>query len=433
MFGLMRAQTCGMTAEEKHFRRLNYCGTCKTAGSLYGQKSRLLLNHDTVFLAEILTALSGESVGDWETSYQSYNCLNLPKAEMPTALKFAATANVILTEFKIADHITDEKKRRFKFVRRVFSNEFLKAEKLLREWEFPLDAVREILQSQEEREAENFDLKSLVEPTAQTTALFFSEGAKLIGKPEIEEAALKIGYQFGGLIYLLDAFEDYEKDFKIGRFNAVRSVYDLNEAKIPLEIKRKVFAAIKDSESEIIAEIYQLPITESQKKIFASRLQQNLQRKLKTNLPVLQKKNSCRVKTQQSFTERWRGASKKASVLAKNYSWQMPLVFIFIFVFALAAPAQSREAKSARECFDLSFNLMFLGAVFSSVLSVPVLAMGKFGGGAKIAAETVEKKKPESWCDWCDCCDCCDCDCCGDWDGSCCDGCDCCDCCSCDC
>ena len=63
MFGLMRAKKCGMSEAEKQFRRLNYCGTCKTIGSLYSQKSRFLLNHDTVFLAEFLTALSGENVG----------------------------------------------------------------------------------------------------------------------------------------------------------------------------------------------------------------------------------------------------------------------------------------------------------------------------------------------------------------------------------
>ena len=93
MFGLMRAKTCGMSVEEKRFRRVNYCGTCKTIGSIYGQKSRLLLNHDTVFLAEILTALNSENVADWQKSYQSYNCLNLPKNEMPIALEFAATTD----------------------------------------------------------------------------------------------------------------------------------------------------------------------------------------------------------------------------------------------------------------------------------------------------------------------------------------------------
>ncbi|HLM60716.1 MAG TPA: DUF5685 family protein, partial [Pyrinomonadaceae bacterium] len=78
MFGLMRAKKCGTTEAEKHLRRLNYCGTCKTIGALYGQKARLLLNHDTVFLAEILTALRDENIRNWSESYQSFNCLDLP-------------------------------------------------------------------------------------------------------------------------------------------------------------------------------------------------------------------------------------------------------------------------------------------------------------------------------------------------------------------
>ncbi len=81
MFGLMRAKTCKMTTEQKHFRRLHYCGTCKTLGSLYGQKTRILLNYDTVFLSEILSALSGEKIETWANAFQSYNCLSLPKGE----------------------------------------------------------------------------------------------------------------------------------------------------------------------------------------------------------------------------------------------------------------------------------------------------------------------------------------------------------------
>ena len=46
MFGLMRPRTCA--GKQEH--RLYYCGACKTLGSVYGQKSRMLLNHDTIDL-----------------------------------------------------------------------------------------------------------------------------------------------------------------------------------------------------------------------------------------------------------------------------------------------------------------------------------------------------------------------------------------------
>lgn len=436
MFGLMKAKKCGMPDAEKHFRRLNYCGTCKTLGSLYGQKSRLLLNHDTVFLAEILTALSGESVLNWQKSYQSFNCLNLPKKEMPAALQFAATANLILTEFKLADHISDEGKSRYKFAQKSFTKEFKKARNLLKDWDFPLEKVKTVLHSQNEREIEvrgkdsHEILENLALPTAETTAIFFAEGAGQIGKREFANPLRLLGFAFGKLIYLLDAFEDYEKDFQTNQFNAIRAAFKLEESKIPVDVKRKIISTLSELELEITDKICKLPLTENQKKIFSSRLSQNLQRKLKTNLPVIHAKKVCDPK--QNFAQRWQKSVETAQNMTRGLSWQMPLGFLFVLIFALVAPAQTREAKSARECFDLSFNLMFIGAIFGSVLTVPVLAMQKLS--PEQIAQKAEKKQREGWCDDCDCdCCCCDCDGCncgnGCCDNCCCDG--CCDC-SCD-
>jgi hypothetical protein len=452
MFGLMRAKKCGMSEEEKNFRRLNYCGTCKTIGSLYGQKSRLLLNHDTVFLAEILSNLSGENVQDWQKSYQSFNCLNLPKSEMPVSLQFAATANVILTEFKLADHVTDEGKRRYRFAQKAFSKEFRKAEELLGDWNFPLAEVKAILQTQNSRENTEKSLDELAFPTAQTTAIFFGEGVKQTGRRELENLAAEIGFAFGKLIYLLDAFEDYEKDFRTSQFNALRTAFDLKDAQISPEAKRKITAILRRIESEIAVKIHELPIDENQKSLFVSRLSQNLHKKLKTTLPVLKTKSVCAPKPKQTFSQRWQTASEKARTLARQYRWQMPLVFLFVFAFALVAPAQSREAKSARECFDLSFNLMFLGAIFGSVIATVGSAIKMDGGEMPAApnpgeaAETAGKGKKRRKKGWgnsgsddgngccCCCCDCADgCDCCCDCDGcgSCGDCCECGSCCDC--
>jgi Family of unknown function (DUF5685) len=445
MFGLMRVKKCGMSDEERHFRRLHYCGTCKTIGSLYGQKSRLLLNHDTVFLAEILTSLGGENTAVWQSAYQSYNCLNLPENEMPLPLEFAATANLILTEFKLADKITDENSRTSKIARKTFANAFQKARRKLEKWNFPFETIREILSAQETIEAvsgqsnkaPNEILNELARPTAETTAIFFGEGARLIGKNELENRAAKIGFQFGELIYTLDAFEDYEKDFRRKQFNAIRAAFQTKEEKIPSEIKRKIVSILQKLESEIAAEIDKLPIAESQKTLFASRLKQNLQRKLQTSLPVLQTKKICQLKPKQSFSERWTAAAEAARKMARGFSWQMPLVFIFVFAFALVAPAQTKGAKSARECFDLSFNLMFLGAIFGSALvSAKTILLEN---PKELLTKEARKKKRgqaesgdsggEGCCDTCECC-CCDCG-----DAGCCDGCDCCSgCCdSCDC
>jgi hypothetical protein len=413
MFGLMRAKTCGMTADEKHFRRLHYCGTCKTIGSLYGQKSRMMLNHDTVFLAEFLTSLSGEKVSNWQKSYQSYNCLSLPKNEMPVALQFAATANVILAEFKIADHLADTRQKRFKLAHRIFSQEFLKAEKCLRDWDFPLEKVRKLLETQEKRESVNSNLDELTLPTATATATFFAEGVKLIGQDKFAELAHEIGFNFGKLIYLLDAFEDFEKDKKHNQFNALRSVFGK---------KQKAVSILLELENEIIEKIYQLPITETRQQIFASRLRSNLEKKIKAKLPVL----CCHPKKSLTFAERYSRAKVRAKELAANHSWATTLpIFVFVLAFAFIAPMQAKEAKSAREYAEFGFNLIFLGSIVGAVLAFPKSLMQNLTPPG--LAEEAERKRRK----WCDYCDCCDCDCCCECDScNCCDGC-CCDC-SCD-
>ena len=428
MFGLMRAKKCGMSEGEKYSRRLNYCGTCKTIGSVYGAKARLLLNHDVVFLAELLTAIRGESVDGWQRSYQSFNCLSLPKDQIPASLRFAAAANVILTEFKLADHVADSDGSRYKIARRAFSNEFQKAERFLSENGFPLEEVAGVLGSQTEREASATSLDDLAFPTAHATGVFFREGVRHIGRDDLSGLAYELGSEFGKLVYLIDAFEDYEKDVRRGHFNAFGAIFELEAKRLGNSERRKITAILTETGDRIKEKILCLPIAESQRSLFVSRLSENLYRKLRTELPVLRNGHACAAKPHATIGQRWRDATKKAGELARNYSWQMPLVFSFVLLFTLVAPAaQVKEARSARECFDLGFNLMFLGAVFGSVMALPAkLLMSGPNIAGEAAKQVVKQKKGggSGWCDSCDCCDCCDgCDCC----------CECGDCCSCDC
>src|SRR5215471_14316430 len=152
MYGLMRARQCGQSEDESERRRFHYCGTCKTMGRLYGQRSRLLLNHDTVFLAELLTLLSDESP-QWKAdkAYLSYNCLSLPRSvdDRPLALQLAAAANILLPEFKFADRIKDGGLVRLRFVQRFFSGGFRRAAALLRRLNFPVDELRRLQDCQD--------------------------------------------------------------------------------------------------------------------------------------------------------------------------------------------------------------------------------------------------------------------------------------------
>src|SRR6185437_1814610 len=128
MFGLMR-----------HAPRMPYCGTCKTMGALYGQRSRVFLNHDVVFLGELL--LEHADLPDWSGAYRSFNCLSLPKRadEMPIALQYAAAVNVALAHFHIADHQADSSSSVWRWAARWISPSYRRAAANLRALGFPLD------------------------------------------------------------------------------------------------------------------------------------------------------------------------------------------------------------------------------------------------------------------------------------------------------
>jgi hypothetical protein len=485
MFGLMKSHTCSQTAELKLHRRLHYCGTCKTMGSLYGQKTRALLNHDTVFLAELLSAISinDESLKGWNRAYQSYNCLALPRDEeqMPVALQLAATATVVLTEFKIADHINDSKRRIWKTAQSFYSKSFLKAAAQLQQWQFPVDDLHQALLSQETREARarisneppDAILDDLAEPTAIATGLFCRQGARLVGQASQEQTLYTLGSHFGAIAYLIDAIEDYEKDLRHGDFNAIGAAYKISDAQLPVEIRKAVVKKIRLLQYQLEALLIDLPMSETMRALFASRLQANLARKL-GGLPVLNRnglqpaQHTCKTGARvcpkhMSISERWKNAVSFGQEIARKYRKTpsttfagnftsrvtSPLVFASVLPIAFFAPHQTTGAESYGECMSLGLNLMFIGSVVGSIavmLSKPFrVSAPPLGAREQIlppdlseeGSETVNRvqRRRRSAGDDSDggclrACDCCDCDCCHACD--CCDGCSCCDCNCCD-
>src|ERR1051325_1789005 len=212
MYGLMRAGICSRHQDQAYQRRLHYCGTCKTMGRLYGQRSRFLLNNDAVFLAELLSALTPDAppVPEWDSAFQSYNCLSLPESteEMPLALQVSATATLVMSEFKVADQLEDGGQGKWKLARRIYSQSFYDASRRMKEWEFPLERMWEWFQAQGPREAETREaseprgviqtLEYVAEPTAAVTGLTFQHGSRVAGGSiETQQATYTLGFAFG--------------------------------------------------------------------------------------------------------------------------------------------------------------------------------------------------------------------------------------------
>lgn len=394
MFGLMRRAP-----------RLPYCGTCKTLGASYGQATRLLLNHDTVFLAELLLAHS--AAPEWSSAHRSFNCLTMPKAgESPVALEFAAAATIALAHYRVIDHRADSRQTRWDWAARLLSPSYRRAAARLRDWGFPVAKLAEILDTQVAREANPESLAHVAEPTALATALFFSHGARVVGREDLSESMHRIGHRFGFLIYALDAFEDRERDAKRGDFNPLLALSGV-------DARAEILSAVTDLERELPADL-------------AHRLRTNVEERLGMRLRVLHYR--CR----KTVRERWSDAKEFARSMREREAGGVAkgaLVFGSAAVVAFAFPHQVRSAESWRHALGLTMNLIAVGGVFAMASAVPPPLPGP-GPGIPTPQVATPPKSGGCGCGSCCCDPCseCSCDCC--CEGCCCEGC-CCD--SCDC
>ena len=469
MFGLMKARTCSGTPEVKRRRRMHYCGACKTIGRLYGQKARLLLNHDTVFLAELLTALSGQDheLSGWSDGYQSYNCMSLPRSssDMPMALQLAAAATMVMAEFKIADHVSDRQGSGWRLAGRAYRSSFARAAAHLEQWKFPLAELRQCWVAQVDIERRRSAQPGLTSdelllqyagPTAKATSLFFEQGTRIAAEGKSAELMKAVGHRFGELVYLLDALEDYEDDTRSGAFNPLMVAFPSAGGRLDPQDREKTTGLLGEIASRIESGIESLPIPEQRARMFSSRLRANLSGRLGIKLQViaLAGRTCAHHRPPLTLRQRLREAITVGRSLTTRHleercgslaSYMMaPLLFTYASAAAFAFPEETSSLGSVRESFGMPFNLILVGGLVRSWPGIilkseppsgPKITIGpeqpvagdvaeEAQRHAELAAEATKKRGGCGCCGSGCCCDCSDCDCCCEC-GDCCSGCDC--------
>ncbi|NME72360.1 DUF5685 family protein [Flammeovirga aprica] len=257
MFGILKQNLC-KNANVVHSHHYNYCGTCKSIGTLFGNKSRVFLNNDIVFLSAILNDLSNKNRG-CSTEKLDKSCFKLPKKnEVSSVFNFTSSLNIFLTKVKFNDSKEDNgglKKLLVKGGELFYNNHFTKAYKSLHGMNFPLQKVDGYLAENTTLEATaHLTLDQYTDPTAQITKLCFEFGASLIHQSEVMIQKIgEIGTYLGRLVYLIDAKTDLEKDKEKNDFNPI-----LNSDLITLE---SVNTAIQEAQNQLCAAVEGINLT----------------------------------------------------------------------------------------------------------------------------------------------------------------------------
>ena len=215
MFGYIRPLECELKVREQAEYRGVYCGLCKSIGRRYGQLERLTLSYDCAFLALTLFALTGGA------AFTPGNCGprvyrgKRPIADPSAVLDYAADVNVLLAWYKAADDTADEKSAKAAAAKLALKRAYRKAAKANPKLDEAIKASMETLHALEAQKAATID-----EPSNAFGTLLAGVILNASMLPETERTAAQwMYYNLGKWVYLIDAWDDREKDEKSGNYN----------------------------------------------------------------------------------------------------------------------------------------------------------------------------------------------------------------------
>ncbi len=309
-------QSSTKKSEYYSFHRTHYCGVCKSIGKNYSAKDRLLLNYDAVYLSELLSLLGGEDIKSWEPNLVEVNqCFKMPKQNLPKSISYAGDVGMFLYKLKSEDQITDSRNPFWYLFKLFFYNSFARSVRRLKKTGIDINNLCRLAANQNKIEKINFETENLedflcfyAQPTAEITAHIFEKGAIFIGREDLATPLYNLGFAFGKLIYLLDAYEDLEKDAYYKQFNPILKFYKTNKSIDDAkrnEVRCEIFNILKENDIAIDS----LNISELSKENILARLNNNVTQKLYEDPVIL-------TSLKDNILERWSNARKIAGKLA---------------------------------------------------------------------------------------------------------------------
>ncbi len=227
MFGYVKPDEPYLYKKDDVLYRAMYCGLCKSIGATCGQMARFSLTYDVAFLSVFAHNLIGRDV-----TIKRSHCVIHPITKRPIAKRDdltddLAALNLILAKHKISDDRIDSKRGALKDL--VFRRGYKKAKKRLPEVE-KIVATR----YKELRELEMAD-NGLIDQVSEVFSLMLAEISDQIFKEYKTLNTYKVFFYLGKWIYVIDALDDYNKDYKSGEYNPLVKRFNAPSLKALLE------------------------------------------------------------------------------------------------------------------------------------------------------------------------------------------------------
>lgn len=226
MFGYVNVNQQELKIREYTRYRGFYCGLCRSLKENYGISSRFSLSYDTTFLVMLLTSLY-----EPETRESRVSCALHPlnkHLELRNKFSdFGADMNMLCTWYMAQDNMLDAKNVKEKLTGSGLFTLYRKAFKNLKlKYPGKVERMEALLSRMHELEAANCtDLDRMSGLSGHITAEIFTPR-----NDEWTDELTALGFYLGKFIYLMDAWEDIEKDKAEGQYNPLLPLYDKEDS-----------------------------------------------------------------------------------------------------------------------------------------------------------------------------------------------------------
>lgn len=230
MFGYIMPDKPELKIKDYELFKAFYCGVCKSIGRRCGQLARLTLNYDSAFLALILFSLKTDS----GLVIKRERCIahvvkKRAVVKENDIIDYSSDINIILAYYNLKDNWMDERsgvaaagmlalKSGFDKIRNKYRDKCDIIESRLNE----LDKLEKEKCSSMDRAAEPF--AKLMEEVMDYSGFYSDE--------KLRKMLKWLGYNMGKWIYILDAFDDLEKDIKEKSYNPLIWQYGYKDEEV---------------------------------------------------------------------------------------------------------------------------------------------------------------------------------------------------------
>ena len=206
MFGYIIVNKQELKFREFDVYQSYYCGLCQSLKERFGRRGQLTLSYDMTFVALLLSALYDEPV---ESS--TCKCVAHPFEAHATSRSvftdYAADMNLLLSYYKCLDDWTDERKWKGRLRAAALRGRDKMVEARYPEKAEHIYTLLEHIHLYEKAQEPDVDLAS---------GCFGEIMGEILAcrKDEWEDDLRRMGFFLGKFIYLMDAYEDLEKDLR---------------------------------------------------------------------------------------------------------------------------------------------------------------------------------------------------------------------------